>query len=104
MPPKKNDPVRDKEPEDFPEVESNHNTLSPAKPIPNGNLLGSNGEPKPDYNPMRAPGNKANNASDVTHTPETSAALIEAKGDRPSPTAPDAIVPEPGSAEAEEVK
>jgi hypothetical protein len=80
-----NEPIEKKEDEGFPEVQSNHNTMTPAKPIPNGNLAG-----KPDYNPMRAVPNKANNASDVTHTPETSSALVEAKGDRPPPTVPDA--------------
>lgn len=61
------------------EVESNHNTTAPAKPVPTMQLVG-----KPDYNPMRQVGNKANNASDVTLVPETHAELIDEKGDRPT--------------------
>lgn len=87
--------AKDEAEDGFAEVESNHNTNSPAKPVPNGNLIG-----KPDYNPMRTQPNKANNASDVTLVPDTAADLIGSKGNRPSPTAPKAE-PLPGTIEAQ---
>ncbi len=101
--------MADKKTDDAPkvkEVESNHNSLSPAKPVPNGNLMDKDGNlTKPDYNPMRAPGNKANDKSDVTMTPDLAEELVGTKGDRPPPTAPDDMPqPKPGTAEAEEKK
>lgn len=60
-------------------VESNHNTSHKVNPILTANLIG-----KPDYNPMRLTGNRANDASDTTLVPETSKALVEEKGDRPT--------------------
>jgi hypothetical protein len=60
------------------EVPSNHNTLTEAKPLPLAVLQG-----KPDYNPMRAAGNKANDKTDVTLVPDTAKELVAEKGERP---------------------
>lgn len=60
-------------------VQSNHNSLHEVNPILTANIVG-----KPDYNPMRMTPNRANDASDVTHVPESAAALVDRKGDRPT--------------------
>lgn len=60
-------------------VESNHNTTAPAKPVAVANLKG-----KPDYNPMRREGSKANVLSDTSMNEADNAAVVEAKGDRPA--------------------
>ena len=58
-------------------VQSNHNSLHEVNPILTANIVG-----KADYNPMRMTPNRANDASDVTHVPESAAALVDRKGDR----------------------
>lgn len=60
------------------EVESNHNSMTPPKPVGVAFLA-----ERPDYNPLRRMPNKANLASDTTNVPETAEELVEAKGDRP---------------------
>lgn len=60
------------------EVESNHNSLSPAEPIGVARVAEMG-----DYNPMRKKPNKANVASDVTNIRETADEIVEDKGTRP---------------------
>ena len=57
---------------------SNHNSLSPVKPVGVARVAEMG-----DYNPMRREPNKANIASDTTNTRETAKALVDEKGDRP---------------------
>lgn len=60
------------------EVESNHNTLTPPKPVGVARVA-----EMPDYNPQRRTPNKANIASDTTTIADNANELVEAKGDRP---------------------
>lgn len=60
-------------------VMSNHNSLHEVNPILTANIIG-----KADYNPMRMTPNRANDSTDVTHVPESAAALVDRKGDRPT--------------------
>lgn len=57
---------------------SNHNSLSPVKPVGVARVAEMG-----DYNPMRRQPNKANVASDTTNTRDTANALVDEKGDRP---------------------
>jgi len=65
------------------EVESNHNTLDPAQPMPLAQITDDRYK-KPDYNPQRRPGSFANVQSDTTMNAKDSEALVDEKGDRPS--------------------
>lgn len=87
------------------EVESNHNTLDPAKPIPLANITDEE-IAKPDYNPMRREGSFANVQSDTTMSRDDNAALVEEKGDRPSAAEVEAgkDVPEAGTETEDELR
>ena len=59
------------------EVESNHNTVDPAKPVQTAQV-----KSMPDYNPQRRASNRANAQTDVTT--KNGNEVAEAKGDRPT--------------------
>lgn len=67
------------------EVESNHNSVDPAKPVQTAQV-----KSMPDYNPMRRQGSKANVASDTTMNRHDNEKLVEAKGDKPTVAETDA--------------
>jgi len=72
------------------EVESNHNTVEPAKPLNIGNITDPK-VAKPDYNPMRREGSFANVQSDTSMSRGDNEAVVEEKGGRPAPTVEEAI-------------
>lgn len=77
-----NDPAK------LPEVESNHNSVDPAKPVQTAQVRSM-----PDYNPMRREGSKANVLSDTTMNEDDNAAVVAEKGDRPTVAETDAESP-----------
>lgn len=74
---KKNDTAVESDPAKLPEVESNHNTTEPAKPVQTAQV-----KSMPDYNPQRRESSRANVQTDVSTT--DAAAVADAKGDRPT--------------------
>lgn len=71
------------DPAKLPEVESNHNTTEPAKPVQTAQV-----KSMPDYNPQRKASSRANVQTDVTALdPE---AVAAEKGDRPTVAETDA--------------
>lgn len=76
------------DPSKLPEVESNHNTTEPAKPV-----LTAQVKSMPDYNPKRKTASFANVQSDTTNTADTDAQLVELKGDRKTVEERDATSP-----------
>lgn len=74
---KKTDKPVESDPAKLPEVDSNHNTTDPAKPVQTAQV-----KSMPDYNPQRRASSRANVASDVTS--KTGDEVVEAKGDRPT--------------------
>lgn len=71
------------DPAKLPEVESNHNTVDPAKPVQTAQV-----KSMPDYNPQRKPSSRANVQTDVT-TKDADEVVAE-KGDRPTVAETDA--------------
>lgn len=65
------------DPTKLPEVESNHNTLDPAKPVQTAQV-----KSMPDYNPQRRESSFANVQSDTTKNAHDDSALVETKGNR----------------------
>lgn len=64
-------------------VESNHNTVDTAKPVPVATIT----DPKyanADYNPMRREGGPANVKSDTSMNEDDNANVVSEKGDRPT--------------------
>lgn len=76
------------EPGKLPEVESNHNTLDPAKPVETAQV-----KSMPDYNPQRRTSSFANVQSDTTKNAHDDEALVDAKGDKPTVAERDATSP-----------
>lgn len=72
----------------LPEVESNHNTLDPAKPVETAQV-----KSMPDYNPQRKASSFANVQSDTTKNAHDDEALVDAKGDRETVEERDATSP-----------
>lgn len=64
-------------------VESNHNTLDPAKPVPVASITDPK-HAKPDYNPMRREGGPANVNSDTSMSKDDNENVVAEKGDRPT--------------------
>jgi hypothetical protein len=62
-------------------VESNHNTVDTAKPVPVATITDPK-HAKPDYNPMRREGGPANVKSDTSMNEDDNAAVVGEKGDR----------------------
>lgn len=62
------------------EIDSNHNTVEPAKPIPVANITDPK-EAKPDYNPMRREGSKANVNSDTSMSKDDNENVVAEKGE-----------------------
>lgn len=62
-------------------VESNHNTVETAKPVPVATITDPK-HAKPDYNPMRREGGPANVKSDTSMNEDDNAAVVGEKGDR----------------------
>jgi len=71
------------DPAKLPEVDSNHNTVDPAKPVQTAQV-----KSMPDYNPQRRASSRANAQTDVTT--KDGKEVAEAKGDRPSVAETDA--------------
>lgn len=63
------------DPAKLPEVESNHNTLDPAKPVQTAQV-----KSMPDYNPQRKKSSFANVQSDTTRNAHDDEQLVENKG------------------------
>lgn len=63
------------DPAKLPEVESNHNTLDPAKPVQTAQV-----KSMPDYNPQRRQSSFANVQSDTTKNAHDDEKLVDAKG------------------------
>jgi hypothetical protein len=80
---KKTDKRVETDPAKLPEVESNHNTTEPAKPVQTAQV-----KSMPDYNPQRKPSSRANVQTDVTALDPN--AVADAKGDRPTVAEADA--------------
>lgn len=76
------------DPAKLPEVESNHNTLDPAKPVATAQV-----KSMPDYNPQRRESSFANVQSDTTKNAHDDAELVDAKGDRETVLERDATSP-----------
>lgn len=76
------------DPTKLPEVESNHNTLDPAKPVQTAQV-----KSMPDYNPQRRESSFANVQSDTTKNAHDDAELVDAKGDRETVLERDATSP-----------
>jgi hypothetical protein len=76
------------DPAKLPEVESNHNTLDPAKPVQTAQV-----KSMPDYNPQRRESSFANVQSDTTKNAHDDAELVDAKGDRETVLERDATSP-----------
>jgi len=80
---KKTDKPVETDPAKLPEVESNHNTTEPAKPVQTAQV-----KAMPDYNPQRKASSRANVQTDVTALDPN--AVADAKGDRPTVAEADA--------------
>lgn len=88
-----------------PEVESNHNTIDPAKPVPTANITDEK-IAKPDYNPMRREGSRANVQSDTSMNRDDNEQVVAEKGDRPSAAEVEAgkDIPEAGTETEQELR
>lgn len=71
------------DPAKLPEVESNHNTTDPAKPVQTAQV-----KSMPDYNPQRKPSSRGNVQTDVTA--KEADEVTKEKGDRPTVAETDA--------------
>lgn len=76
------------DPTKLPEVESNHNTLDPAKPVQTAQV-----KSMPDYNPQRRTSSFANVQSDTTKNAHDDEDLVDTKGDRETVAERDATSP-----------
>ncbi|QJD54549.1 hypothetical protein [Sphingomonas phage Kharn] len=76
------------DPAKLPEVESNHNTLDPAKPVETAQV-----KSMPDYNPQRKKSSFANIQSDTTRNAHDDEKLVETKGDAETVEERDATSP-----------
>lgn len=76
------------DPAKLPEVESNHNTLDPAKPVQTAQV-----KSMPDYNPQRRQSSFANIQSDTTKNAHDDEKLVDGKGDRETVAERDATSP-----------
>ena len=76
------------DPAKLPEVESNHNTLDPAKPVQTAQV-----KSMPDYNPQRRESSFANVQSDTTKNAHDDEELVNEKGDRETVLERDATSP-----------
>lgn len=76
------------DPKKLPEVESNHNTTEPAKPVETAQVRSM-----PDYNPMRREGGPANVKSDTTMNEDDNENLVGEKGGRETVEERDATSP-----------
>ena len=76
------------DPAKLPEVESNHNTLDPAKPVETAQV-----KSMPDYNPQRKKSSFANIQSDTTKNAHDDEKLVDAKGDNETVEERDATSP-----------
>lgn len=76
------------DPAKLPEVESNHNTTDPAKPVQTAQV-----KSMPDYNPQRRQSSFANVQSDTTKNAHDDEQLVEDKGDRETVEERDATSP-----------
>lgn len=76
------------DPAKLPEVESNHNTLDPAKPVQTAQV-----KSMPDYNPQRRESSFANIQSDTTKNAHDDEDLVNEKGDRETVLERDATSP-----------
>ncbi|MAQ09600.1 MAG: hypothetical protein CMQ11_07175 [Gammaproteobacteria bacterium] len=76
------------DPAKLPEVESNHNTLDPAKPVETAQV-----KSMPDYNPQRKKSSFANVQSDTTKNAHDDEKLVDTKGDNETVEERDATSP-----------
>lgn len=76
------------DPAKLPEVESNHNTTDPAKPVQTAQV-----KSMPDYNPQRRQSSFANVQSDTTKNAHDDEKLVETKGDNETVEERDATSP-----------
>lgn len=80
---KKADKPVESDPAKLKEVDSNHNSVDPAKPVQTAQV-----KSMPDYNPQRRASSRANAQTDVTTKDGNE--VVEAKGDRPTVAETDA--------------